>query len=145
MLDLNLNPSRRHLRQFGYIAGGVFLLLAALSYWRGELVGIELGGASPIVAAACAGVAALSLSFSVMAPGVNRFLYIALTVVTYPLGWLLSHAILALLFYGVLTPIGLLFRILGRDPLRRMFEPELETYWEPHEKATDTRRYFRQF
>ena len=57
---------------------------------------------------------------------------------------MLSFVLLGLLFYGVLTPIGLFFRLIGRDALQRRIEPERETYWQPHEQAK-VRRYFKQF
>ena len=52
---------------------------------------------------------------------------------------------MAVLFYGVFTPIGLFFRLIGRDPLHRRFQPEADTYWVARRPATDVRRYFRQF
>jgi hypothetical protein len=45
----------------------------------------------------------------------------------------------------VFTPIGLFFRLIGRDPLHRRFQPEADTYWVGRRPATDVRRYFRQF
>jgi hypothetical protein len=55
-------------------------------------------------------------------------------------------AVMALLFYAVFTPVGWLRRRLGKDALRRGFEPEAETYWiarEPGEPAGSSMR--RQF
>jgi hypothetical protein len=52
---------------------------------------------------------------------------------------------MALVFYGLFTPMGLLFRLIGRDPLNRRFDPTAQTYWTPHQTVTDGRRYFRQF
>jgi hypothetical protein len=49
------------------------------------------------------------------------------------------------MFYGLFTPIGLLFRLIGRDPLHRTRRAELETYWSPKPSADDPRRYFKQF
>jgi hypothetical protein len=49
------------------------------------------------------------------------------------------------MFFGLFTPIGLTFRLLGRDTLRRARRPELESYWEPKPASTDLRRYFKQF
>jgi saxitoxin biosynthesis operon SxtJ-like protein len=42
---------------------------------------------------------------------------------------LISPVILAVLFYGCITPIGLLMRLTGKDPLRRRFEREAQSYW----------------
>ncbi len=44
------------------------------------------------------------------------------------LGWINTRALLCLIFYGLVTPMGIIRRRLGRDPMRRGFEPRLETY-----------------
>ena len=40
-----------------------------------------------------------------------------------------SPLIMGLLFYVTVTPIGLLMRLVGKDPLGRGFDPEAESYW----------------
>jgi hypothetical protein len=45
------------------------------------------------------------------------------------MGRIVSPVITAVLFYAVVTPTGLLFRILGKDPLRRSPDPEAQSYW----------------
>ena len=45
------------------------------------------------------------------------------------MGRIVSPVITAVLFYAVVTPTGLLFRILGKDPLRRSSDPEARSYW----------------
>lgn len=49
------------------------------------------------------------------------------------LGFLLSlfanPLVLGVLFFGVVTPAGVLMRIAGRDPLRLKASPRLPTYW----------------
>jgi len=56
-----------------------------------------------------------------------------------------SHVVLALLFFGILTPVALFFRLTGRDPLTRRFEPERESYWTDLSETIETKDYFRQF
>ena len=56
-----------------------------------------------------------------------------------------SQIILAVMFFGLFTPIGLLFRLLGRDSLHRARRPELNSYWAPKPAPVDLRRYFKQF
>ena len=50
-----------------------------------------------------------------------------------------------MIYYLVLTPVGLLLRIRGYDPLNRKFQPRADTYWVERETSVDTDRYFRQF
>lgn len=44
------------------------------------------------------------------------------------LGWINTRIILSILFYGVFTPIGAIRRWMGKDSLRRRFDPGAETY-----------------
>jgi hypothetical protein len=74
-----------------------------------------------------------------------RPIYVAWMVLAFPIGWTISQIILALMFYGLFTPIGLIFRIIGRDPLHRARQPGLESYWSPKTTPADPRRYFKQF
>jgi hypothetical protein len=53
--------------------------------------------------------------------------------------------VLGLMYFGVITPVALLFRLLGRDALQRRFQPQTDTYWRPKPGATDVHSYFRQF
>ena len=48
-----------------------------------------------------------------------------------------------IVFFGVITPIGILFRIIGRDSLNRRFEPQTKSYWVPHAPPDKIERYFR--
>ena len=65
-------------------------------------------------------------------------------VAAFPIGWTVSHLLLGSIFYLVITPIGLLLRALGHDPMERKFDREAKTYWIEHERA-ETARYFRMY
>lgn len=62
-----------------------------------------------------------------------------------PIGWSLSALVLMLMYYLVLTPIGLVMRLCGRDAMNRRFDHDAPSYWGPHQPAADKRRYFRQY
>ena len=61
------------------------------------------------------------------------------------IGWILSSVVLAVLYYLVLTPIGVLLRLTGYDPMKRRFDRTAKTYWLPRNSDTETERYFKQF
>ena len=52
-------------------------------------------------------------------------------VVGETLGWINTRILLSLVFYGIVTPMGIIIRHFGRDPMRRGFEPTVETYRVP--------------
>ena len=62
-----------------------------------------------------------------------------------PMGWSVSNLVLASTYFLVLTPIGWLLRLTGRDPLSLRRGVDRKTYWVDHQTPADIRRYFRQF
>ena len=44
------------------------------------------------------------------------------------MGWVNTRIILGVLFYGIVTPMGLIMKMTGRDPMRRSYEPDALTY-----------------
>jgi len=144
-LDLNLNPEARTLRQFGFLAGGAFAVLAGLVLFRGGLFGLDFGAATRPVALAFLGVGGVSAVLSLVAPRANRPLWVALSLAAYPIGLAVSYALMAFLFFGVLTPVNLVFRAIGRDALRRRFDRDAKTYWIDRSGEVPLERYFRQF
>lgn len=62
-----------------------------------------------------------------------------------PIGWTVSATLMGIVFFLVITPIGLIMRALGKDPMFRRPDPAAATYWIPHRQETDRKRYFRQF
>jgi hypothetical protein len=70
--------------------------------------------------------------------------FIGWMVAAYPIGWVLGHVMLGVVFFLVLTPIALVLRAAGRDPLQRRFDTASASYWQER-AASDRSRYFRQF
>jgi hypothetical protein len=145
LIRLNLNPTTKELRQFGFIALGAFGLLGTLLYWHLIPLWRLLGAATPAVAYVVWALGALSATFSMVAPRLNRPLFVGLSVVAYPFGVVMSYVIMGAFFFLIVTPLGWLFRLTGRDPLRRRFDAAAKTYWIPHKSAGKTSRYFSQF
>jgi len=82
---------------------------------------------------------------SLVSPRAIDGAYRLLATLTWPIGWVVSHAALAVIWFGVITPIGCFRRLLGYDPMRRRFEPDRESYWEPISGRSDPRSYFDPF
>ena len=145
LVKLNLNPTAKELRQFGFIAFGAFGLLGALLFWHAVPLWRLLGTATPTVAYVLWSVGALSALLSLAAPKLNRPLFVGLSVVVYPVGVVMSYLIMGVFFFLILTTLGLIFRLAGRDPLRRRFDATADSYWIPHKAVEKTDRYFSQF
>jgi hypothetical protein len=139
MQKINWNPPVSQLRLFGGLWLPLFLgVLGGLWLWRhGESwLPISLG----LWAAAV-----LSLAVGWLAPAWLRWVFVGMIVVTYPIGWVVSHVLLAIVFYGILTPLGLIMRLTGRDPLHRQFDRTANTYWTRWKPPANKARYFRQY
>jgi hypothetical protein len=107
-------------RSFGLVIAGVFLLIALGPLRHGHTPrwwALALSGVFTLIA----------LAKPELLSTVNR-LWTKLGVV---LGKVVSPIALGILFYGVLTPVALIIRLLGRDPLRLRLDPGAESYWMP--------------
>lgn len=72
--------------------------------------------------------------------------YKMLAIITYKLGRVSAMILLGNLFYLLFTPVALIYRLIGKDPLDREIEVDRETYWIPKEKSKVNKvRYEQQF
>ena len=78
-------------------------------------------------------------------PAVIRPVFLALMIVAMPIGWIVGELILLTVFFGVVWPVGLLQRVLKRDPLQLKIDPSTESYWQPKQQPRGPRDYYRQF
>ena len=96
-------------RSFGLSVGGVLLLLAAVLFWRGRLRGAEALGA----------IGALLVFFGHFTPAALKWPSAAWWRLAMLLGYVNARIVLTVAFVLILTPIGLIWRLIGRDPLAR--------------------------
>jgi hypothetical protein len=72
--------------------------------------------------------------------------FLGMSYAAWPIGFVVSHVILALVYYLVFTPVGLAMRIFRYDPMNRRFDDAAQSYWVVRDPAaTPPKRYFRQF
>jgi hypothetical protein len=134
--DLPLKPSAKVLRQF---AGAWLVVFSAMGLheWLGK--GRAEFGQVLCVIAVVAGVLGL------IKPAAVRWIFVVWMVLAFPIGWVISQAALAVLFYGMITPVALLFRLRGRDLLCRKPAPERASFWVEKPAPSDTRSYLNQY
>jgi hypothetical protein len=145
MVEMNLRPDARTLRQFGWIALVGFGLLALLA-WQGWVAfGYLEVGTRETVAMVLAALAAISALFSLVWPKANLPIYVGLTVLAFPIGFVLSYVIMATLFYLVIAPVGFGLRLVGKDPMDRRLLPTAKTYWLDARPERPRESYFKQF
>jgi hypothetical protein len=135
LIRIERNPSRRQLATFGVVWFVAFAIFGGIALSRSGLP-----WATALWAAAV-----LVPGIGCLAPALLRAVYVGMACLTYPIGVVVSLVLLAAVYYLVLTPIGLLLRLFGYDPMCRRRDPNAVSYWTPREPADDVRRYFRQF
>jgi Saxitoxin biosynthesis operon protein SxtJ len=99
--------SRAEARRFGLTVGGAFLVLGALLWWRGRLMGAEV--------AAAAG--ALLVVAGLVRPGLLRPVHRVWMAAALAMSKVTTPIFLSIVYFGVLTPIGLVRRLLGGSPI----------------------------
>jgi hypothetical protein len=134
--DIQFDPPHKTLRQF---AGLWLACFGALGFWHALIRGQTAVGLVLVCLALVVGLVGLTR------PGYVRFIYVGWMILAFPIGWTVSQFVLAVVFFGLFAPIGLIFRLLGRDLLHREPHPELESYWVAKPAPADPRRYFQQF
>lgn len=144
LVEINFDPDVKTLRQFGVIAFVGFGILAVLAYHRMFLF-TGLADARVVVALALAIMGLAALSFSAVAPKANRFLYVGLSLLAFPIGFVLSYVIMGALYFLVIGPIAIALRVFGRDPMHRRYEADAPSYWTPARATRDKESYFHQY
>ncbi len=132
--ELKKIPSTpKDLRKFGWTLGIIFGLLGALLMWKGRPLGPYFGGA-----------AVFFLFFGTILPVFLRpfqFVWMGLALM---MGSITSRVILALLFVGIIIPIGVITRLSGIDFMSKKKKKNISSFWTVREPSNDNTRYERQ-
>lgn len=108
-------------------------------------IGIASPGSHWLVLGVLMAVGVVGTLAMLLIPGAAKRVYRVWMFAALPIGWTVSHIVLGIVFYLVFTPIGLVMRLVGKDPMQRGFDREANTYWRTRTSQRDMKRYFRQF
>ena len=135
ILELNWRPDRRQLTLFTLLWFPLFMALVGWIVFSRvhETAGLVIWGVG-------LGLALLGLLW----PPLARAIYVGSLAVTAPIGFVVAHVVLAVVFYGLFTPIGLIARLFRRDPLRLRRTDETSYFVESRPRRS-LDRYFRQY
>ena len=117
-----LKTGDRDLRKFGLLVGGMFAVFGLIVLLRHKAhypyflwPGVAL------------------IAFGAMLPRTLKYVYLAWMSLAFVLGFVISHVILGLFFFLVITPIGLIARLVGKDFLSLKLDRKGASYWIPRE------------
>ncbi len=124
----SLDVNKTRLRRFAGLVASVFFAIGGYIWWE---TGGEWNAALTFLAA---GYAWFLMSGGLF-PALLRPLYRVWMGLSLILGWFVSRIILIFLFYVILTPVGLIARLVGKRFMDITSEPKAETYWKPVSKS----------
>jgi len=125
-----IGESKREVRLTWFGFTGIFALFGSISLYKG-------GGAYPYLYS----ISAMFLLFAIAAPMALLPLYRLWVKFAMKLAWFNTRLILGIIFFLVITPVGLLARILGKDLLDQKIDKSATTYWKKKEHNTSPARY----
>ncbi len=136
LIEIDHNPSPRQLYWFGILLGAFCALAGGMVRWRMEAAGVAT------VIWATGGV--LAMLYWIV-PAWRRSIYLGWLYAVYPVGWTVSHLLLAIVYFLVITPMGLVKRLIKGDPLERTPDPAARSYWAARGNKKGSQHYFRQY
>ena len=132
---VNWRPDARELRRFAIAMLIGFSLLGLLAAWRA-------GGVSTTAIVLWS--LGVFLAGAAFVPKLGRLAYLGVYLPTSIIGYFVSNVILTLMFFLVITPLGILLRLMGKDFLQQRRQKQ-KTQWMPVKGVKSEDSYYRQF
>jgi polyferredoxin len=112
------SATRKELRQFGLLVGAVFTVIGLWPLvFRAEP--IRLWALGP---------GGLLILLGAIAPQLLAQVHKGWMRMGHMLGWINTRILLGIVFYGLITPIGVVFRLMGKDTMGRALDESRTTY-----------------
>lgn len=114
----NIKGDKKELKKFGLTFAVVFIILGSLFWWRGKNYYFY-----------CFIFSSVFLITSLLLPLLLKPIYKLWMTLALVLGYVMTRVILSVLFYFILTPVGLIARLLGNQFLDLKIDKSKESYW----------------
>ena len=131
----HIKTDKKDLKSFGVTIGIILLLIAGFLFYKDkESFQIFLY------------IAGTFIGFGSIIPIILKPIYIVWMVFAVILGWFMTRVILSLLFYVIITPIGLVLRIFDKDFLDLKKQAVQGSYWNQRDRNFEkNQNYEKQF
>ena len=131
----HIKTGKKDLKSFGVTIGIILLLIAGFLFYKDKesfQIFLYIAGAF--------------IGFGSIIPIILKPIYIVWMVFAVILGWFMTRVILSLLFYVIITPIGLVLRIFGKDFLDLKKQAVQRSYWNQRDRNFEkNQNYEKQF
>ena len=114
----NIKSEKSDLRKFGITIGVILLIIAGFLFWK-EKESFQI-------------LLTFGVTFCILGiaiPFILKPIYWVWMIFATILGWIMTRVILSLLFYIIVTPIGLIPRFFGKQFLELRWDKSKESYW----------------
>ena len=131
----NISTGKSDIQKFGYTIATILLIAAGFLFFGGKEYYQNL-----IV------ISSIFFCFGLIIPIILKPLYIIWMAFAVILGWFMTRLILMILFYFILTPIGLLGKLFGYNFLENNFNSSANSYWNLRDSKSEINQgYEKQF
>lgn len=137
LVEIDWNPKSKQLQNFGKIALVASAVISLLLYL---LKGVAIQWVLIIFAFGF-----IIFIISMISLKLTKMIYLVMILVTLPIGFVVSFILLSAFYFLLLVPLGLIFRLIGRDPLCRKFDSNAKSYWLSRQPPKGPEQYFHQF
>ena len=114
----NIKSEKSDFRKFGITIGVILLIIAGFLFWK------EKESFQIILT-----VGTILFVLGILVPAILKPIYWTWMIFATILGWIMTRVILSLLFYIIITPIGLIPRFFGKQFLELKWDKSKESYW----------------
>ena len=137
LIEIDWDPKSKQLQNFGKIALAASVVISLLLYL---FKGVAIQWSLIIFAVGC-----IIFIISMISIKLTKMIYLGMILLTMPIGWVISFILMAAFYFLLLAPLGFIFRLMGRDPLCRKFDPTAKSYWLSRQTPKGLEQYFHQF
>ena len=131
----NIKSTKKELRNFGITIGVILLVIGGYLFFK------ELGSYQTFLYLAIA-----LIGLGLIIPNLLKPIYLIWMIFAVIIGWVMTRVILSLLFYFIITPIGIIAKILNKDFLNLKKEYGKATYWNKRDRSLELNQdYSKQF
>ena len=130
----NIPNSNKDIRSFGFTIGIILFIVSGVLFYFGK----ESYQITVIIAS-------IFMGLGLIIPQLLKPIYFVWMTFAAILGWIMTRVILSIVFYLVMTPIGMITRMLGEDFLA-LKKNNSDSYWNHRNSNYETNQdYEKQF
>ena len=131
----SIKSEKNDFKKFGITIGVLLIIIAGFLFWK-EKESFEI----------LLVVGTIFSILGIVVPNILKPLFWIWMIFATILGWFMTRLILSLLFYLILTPIGMISRLFGKQFLELKFDKTDKTYWNyRHNDAFEKDKYEKQY